>query len=155
MSPKIRLRIDVNEIEIEGDKKFIEKHLESFTDNYFNIKTIETKQDIAKLHGKTIVTQGKSKKSLSPAEFVRQKNPKGGTEQLIVLAKYLEDLESLSEFSIKDINRVAKTARIGKIDNSYYSVAVKQGLLNKIKHGRYQITLTGEDKVLAMSSPTK
>ena len=69
------------------------------------------------------------------------------------MAKYLEDYENLSEFKGKDINRVAHQAKIGKIDPSYYPLAVKQGLLNKIKHGCYQLTLTGEDAVLAMTNP--
>ena len=92
------------------------------------------------------ITQDKAKKSLSPAEYVRQKNPDGGTEEVIVLAKYLEEINGLAEFNVKDIHGVAKD-KIGKIDNSYFSLAVKQGLLNKIKHGKYQLTLTGGCRV--------
>ena len=155
MGQRIRLKIGENEIEVEGDEKFIEKHLQSFTSKYSFLKTGTAKEGSTKLPAKVIAVKDKGGKDLSPAEFVRQKSPKGGTEQVIVLAKYLEDHESSSEFSVKDINRVARVAKIKKIDNSYYPLAVKQGLLNKIARGKYQLTLTGEDAVLAMSSSTE
>lgn len=155
MSQRIRLKIGEYEIELEGSEKFIAKHLKSFIDNYSLSKPIETRVGMVDLPSKITVTRDKTKKTLSPAEYVRQKNPKGGTEQLMVLAKYLEDYESLSEFEVKDINRVAKSAKIGKVDNAYYPLAVKQGFLNRIKQGRYQLTLTGEDAVLAMSTQEK
>lgn len=152
MSLRIRLKIGENEIEVEGEESAVEKHLKNFVEKYSK-ELIEVKGGSANLPARVVVQKETSGKSLSPAEYVRQKNPKGGTEQLIVLAKYLEDYKSLSEFSIKDINKVAKDAKLGKIDNSYYPQAVKQGLLNKIKYGRYQLTLTGEDAVVNMSAP--
>lgn len=156
MNQRIRLKIGENEIELEGNEIFIDEHLKSFVDKCFSLKPSETtKVNVVTHPTKTTGIQNKDSKVLSPAEFVRQKSPKGGTEQLVVIAKYLEDYESLSEFSVKDITRVARVAKIGKIDNAYYPLAVKQGLLNRIKHGRYQITLTGEDIVLAMSNATE
>ena len=153
MNQRLRLKIGENEIEVEGDKRFIEQHLKFFLDKYDTPRLPEQKIDAKKPVRGGEVLVDKSKKILSPAEFVRQKNPQGGREKLIVLAKYLEDYENLSEFKGKDINRVAHQAKIGKIDPSYYPLAVKQGLLNKIKHGCYQLTLTGEDAVLAMTNP--
>jgi len=154
MSQRIRLKIGENEIELEGEDKFIEGHLKIFIEKYTHItaKPLEAKAGTVVSSEKPSVSHDKAKKSLSPAEYVRQKGPKGGTEEVIVLAKYLEDFESLAEFNVKDIHRVAKDARIGKIDNSYFPLAVKQGLLNKITHGKYQLTLTGEDAVVNMSA---
>ena len=92
------------------------------------------------------------KKSLSPAEYFKNKNPQGGTEQLIVFAKYLEDYKKISEFSPKDINSVARVTKIKKIDGAYFRLAVKQGLINKFKRNKYSLTLSGEDTVIAMPS---
>lgn len=155
MSQRIRLKLGENEIELEGEDKFIEEHLKTFVEKYAHITTkpLDARGGIAGSSEKPGVSQDKAKKALSPAEYVRQKGPKGGTEELIVLAKYLEDVESLTEFTVKAINRVAKAAKLGKVDNSYFPLAVKQGLLNKIKFGNYQLTLTGEDAVVNMSAP--
>ena len=152
MNKRIRLKIGENEIEVEGDEKFIDKQLKSFNDKYSISKTGGAKIESPII--KASLSQEKGKKTLSPGEFVRQKNPSSGTEKIMVLAKYLEDYRSLSEFTIKDINKVAKESKLGIIDNSYYSMGLKQGFLNKIKYGKYQLTLTGEDAVLAMSRPT-
>jgi len=152
MNQRIRLKIGDNEIELEGNDEFIKQHLKSFVEKYAHVKPEVLKTGAANLPAKVTVVSDSGKKALAPAEYVRQKNPRGGTEELIVLAKYLEDNETLSEFTVKDINRVAKAAKIGKVDNSYYPLAVKQGLLNRIKHGRYQLTLTGEDAVLNMAN---
>lgn len=156
MNQRLRLKIGENELEIEGDKAFIKQYLNSFLDKLEFPKSPRQKIDLKKANQQIEATGEKSKKTLAPAEFVRQKNPQGGTEKLIVLAKYLEDYEKLNEFKSKDINRITRLAKIGKIEAAYYPLAVKQGLLNKIQHGCYQLTLTGEDTVLAMpTSKTK
>lgn len=154
MNQRIRLKIGDNEIELEGNDKFIKEHLKSFIEKHAQVRLGEVKTGVTNLPAKVTVVSDKGKKMLAPAEYVRQKNPKGGTEKLIVLAKYLEDFKSLSEFNNKDIDSVAHDAKVGKIAMSYYPLAVKQGLLNKIKHGRYQLTLTGEDAVINMSAVT-
>lgn len=155
MNQKIRLKIGENEIELEGGEKFVNKHLKLFIDKYSEIEAVAAKKEATAAQSRAQLPAEKSRKPLSPAEFVRQKNPSSGTEKIIVLAKYLEDYRSLSEFSNKDINKVAKEAKLGHIDNSYYAMGLKQGYLNKIQYGKYQLTLTGEDAVLALSQPSK
>ena len=39
-----------------------------------------------------------------------------------MLAKYLEEINGLAEFNVKDIHGAAKDVKIGKIDNSYFSL---------------------------------
>ena len=133
MNQRLRLKIGENEIEIEGDKAFIKQYLNSLLDKLDSPKAPGQRIDGHKPTQQIETMSDKAKKTLAPDEFVRQRNPKGGTEKLIVLAKYLEDYEKLNEFKSKDINRISRLAKIGKIDAAYYPLAVKQGLLNKIK----------------------
>ncbi len=155
MSERLRLKIGENEIELEGDEKFIEKHLKCFLDG--QVCKIRTEVPIggAKLSTKISSPSGKPEKGLSIAEYVRAKKPKTGTDILIVLAKYLEDYKSLSEFGGIDIDKLGRDGKLKKVEKAYYGLAVKQGLLNKIKRNRYQLTLSGEDVVNAMPATVK
>jgi len=158
MSLRIRLKLGENEIELEGDAKFIERHLRDFLKKQNVISTsIETPGIalIKKIPGKIMENVPKITKTLTPAEYFKQKQPNGGTEQLIVFAKYLEDYKSLTEFGNKDINEILKAARLKKLDNKYYHLAIKQGLINKLKRGKYSLSLSGEDAAIAMPSPVK
>ncbi len=149
MSEKLRLKIGENEIELEGDIKFIETYLKFFLDSQGIAR-----QSLVELKGKpglpAKVYVTKQKKAMSPAEYIREKKPNGRTEFLIVFAKYLDEYKSLSEFSKKDIASVVRLAKVKPIEGAYYALAVKQGLLNKLSHGRYQLTMSGEDAVSAM-----
>jgi hypothetical protein len=74
--------------------------------------------------------------------------------QLLIFAKYLEQYENLSDFTGKDINRVAKEAKLAKdIHPQYFTNAVKQGLLRK-QGQRYSLTLSAEE-TLASMQPSK
>ncbi|MDD5595677.1 MAG: hypothetical protein PHY94_05475 [Candidatus Omnitrophica bacterium] len=154
MSEKLRLKIGENEIELEGEAKFIDAYLKLFLDNQGI-----TKQPLAEskgkpgLPGKVFVT--KPKRDMTPAEYVREKKPNGRTEYLIVFAKYLDEYRSLAEFSKKDIATTVRMAKVKPIEGAYYTLAVKQGLLNKLSHGRYQLTMSGEDAVSAMPVSSK
>lgn len=149
MSEKLRLKIGENEIELEGDIKFIETYLKFFLDSQGITKQplVEPKGKTG-LPGKVLVI--KPKREMSPAEYIREKKPNGRTEFLIVFAKYLDEYKSLGEFSKKDIATAVRMAKVKPIEGAYYTLAVKQGLLNKLSHGRYQLTMSGEDAVSAM-----
>ncbi|GAG41229.1 unnamed protein product, partial [marine sediment metagenome] len=148
MSEKIRLKIGESEIELEGEQKFIEKHLKAFIDThgYTTQRSTLAKVGEVTLPSKVTVSTAKLNR-MSPAEYIRAKKPHGRTEYLIVLAKYLEDCKSLDEFSKKNIDNITKAAKGKLVEGTYYSLAVKQGLLNKLSHGKYQLTLSGEDAV--------
>ncbi len=150
MAQKLRLKMGENELELEGDENFIKSHLKDFLEKVLSTKSVQSSKQETDLPGKIIQSATMKGKKLSPAELMREKKPNGGTETLIVLAKYLEEHRGLSEFTQMDINKVAGEAKSKNIAGTYYSLACKQGLLNKIKQGRYSLTLSGEDAVLSM-----
>ena len=147
---KVRHRFGENEIEVEGDAKFIKTQLDEFFEKVRGLKIgITKKEDLTA----KIAEVPKPKKVRSPREFYREKNPSSGTEKLIVLAKYLEDYRSISEFKPENINKLAKETKIKDIHPQYFTLAVQQGLIRTIGKGKYSLTLSGEDAVIAM--PTK
>ena len=99
-----------------------------------------------------IVAGAKSGKSdkLSPAEFIRQKNPRTGTERLVVLAKFLEEYRGQPEYSLAEINKVAKESKLKDIHGQYVTYATRQGLIRESGKGKYSLTLSGEDIVAGM-----
>ncbi|HTX13706.1 MAG TPA: hypothetical protein VMD77_00315 [Candidatus Baltobacteraceae bacterium] len=150
MTKRVYWRIGDREIEVEGDNAFIDKHLKT----YFERLGQEPPRLPKDLPSK-IVAVAKSGKVLSPAEYYRQKNPKGGTETLIVLGKYLDEFRNKSDFTRKDINALAHEAKIQEIHAQYYANAVKQGLLRSLGAGKYGLSISGEDAVAAMPSAKK
>lgn len=151
MENSIRLKIGENELEISGSEKFIEKQLNAFVSR-LGISSSATAPAIKLVDSKSdhVPTTRKSGKHPSPAEYVREKRPKGGTEQLIVLGKYLEEFGGVQEFSMREIKEVSGQAKIKNIHSNYFSYAVKQGLMRNSGRGKYSLTLSGEDAVLAM-----
>jgi hypothetical protein len=138
------------EIEVEGDEKFIESQLKRFIER---AKPETQPRPPADLPSK-IVAAAKAGKPPAPAEYYRQKTPHGGTETLLVLAKYLEDYRSQSEFTRNDINKLATDAKIKDIHAQYFILAVKQGFLRTTGKSKYALTISGEDAVLAMPAKT-
>ena len=147
MAKRVYWKIGDQEIEVEGDNAFIQKQLKIFFERVGQNPRFMSKDLPSK-----IVQGAKSGKALSPAEYYRQKNPNGGTETLIVLGKYLDEFRSKSEFTRKDINAVAREAKLSPLHAQYYANAVKQGLLRSIGRGTYGLSITGEDAVAAMPS---
>lgn len=147
MPQRVRYKVGDHEIEVEGSGKFIKQQLKEF---FARVRSPGGQRPMAAELPEKIAEAARKGKAPSPAEFVRAKQPRSGTEQLIVLAKYLEDYRSISEFRRSDINKIAGEAKIRDIHSQYYSMAVKQGLLRTVGTGKYSLTLSGEDAVLSM-----
>jgi hypothetical protein len=147
MAKRVYWKIGDQEIEVEGDNAFIQKQLKIFFE-----RAGHHPQPVSKDLPSKIVAVAKSGKVLGPAEFYRHKNPNGGTETLIVLGKYLDEFRNKSEFTRKDINAVAREAKLDPLHAQYYANAVKQGLLRNVGRGTYGLSITGEDAVAAMPS---
>ena len=145
MPKRVYWKIGDHELEVEGDSAFIQKQLKIFFE-----KLGHALQPASKDLPSKIVAVAKSGKILSPAEYYRQKNPSGGTETLIVLAKYLDEFRNKSEFTPKDIKALSQEAKIPLIQGQYYVNAVKQGLLRGLGRGTYGLSIRGEDAVAAM-----
>jgi hypothetical protein len=146
MSKRVYWKIGDQEIEVEGDPAFIQKQLKIFFDR------IGSQPRSSKDLPSTIVAVAKSGKAPSPAEYFRQKNPNGGTETLIVLAKYLDEFRNKPEFTQTDIKAIAREGKIPSVHSQYYINAVKQGLLRSVKRGTYGLSISGEDAVATMPS---
>jgi hypothetical protein len=147
MPNRVYWKIGDREIEVEGNASFIKAQLKTFFDRLGYSSQPSTKDLPSK-----IVAVAKSGKALSPAEYYRLKNPMGGTETLIVLAKYLDEFRNKSDFARKDVQALAQEAKIPRLHTQYFSNAVKQGLLRSLGSGMYGLSLSGEDAVAAMPS---
>lgn len=150
MPRRVYWKIGDHEMEVEGDSAFIKNYVKMFLD-----RTGHHPGPPSKDLPSRIVAVAKSGKILSPAEYYRQKSPNGGTETLIVFAKYLDEFRNKSEFTKKDVNAVAREAKISQIHAQYYANAVKQGLLRNIGRGTYGLSISGEDAVASMPSTKK
>lgn len=150
MTKRVYWKLGDHEIEVEGDDAFIQKHLKVFFQK-LGVAPHPASQDLPS----KIVAAAKSSKVLVPAEYYRQKNPKGGTETLLVLAKYLEEFRNKSEFTKKDIKAIAQESKLDDIHAQYYTNAVKQGLLRSLGRGAFGLSISGEDAVAAMPSSKK
>jgi hypothetical protein len=147
MTKRVYWKVGDQEIEVEGDNAFIQKQLNIFFERLGH-HTPSASKDLPS----RIVAVAKSGKAPSPAEYFRQKTPNGGTETLIVLAKYLDEFRNKSDFSRKDIQIIAREAKIPHLHGQYYLNAVKQGLLRTLGRGTYGLSISGEDAVAAMPS---
>lgn len=151
MAKRVYWKIGENEIEVEGDNGFIQKQLKLFFDKVGHAPPLTVSKDLPS----KILSVAKSGKVLGPAEYYRLKNPNGGTETLIVLAKYLDEFRNKSDFTAKDIKIISQEAKLSPIHAQYYANGVKQGLLRSLGRGTYGLSITGEDAVAAMPSIKK
>lgn len=150
MSNRIKVRVADNEIELEGDAKFIESQLARF---YDKLGALTSKQLSVGAGLESVQSRLKAAtptKELTPAEFVRRAAPKGGTEQLLALAHFVEQNRGAKDFSQQEMKGLTGEAKLKDLHPQYYVLAVKQGLLRSTGKGRYALTLTGEDAVAKM-----
>ena len=143
---KIRVRHGENEIELEGSDAFIKKHLDDF---YSRTKILPVEQ--AKPILKEIIIEKPKGKAPTPAEYYKGKKRTDGISQILIFAKYLEEFRNTTEFSRKDLNKIAQEAKLSKdIHTVYFTRAVKQGLLRTLGYGKYSLTLSAEEVLSSM-----
>jgi hypothetical protein len=151
MALRVHWKLGDFEVEVEGDDEFIEKQLKLFLER---VEPGLHPVPPADLPSK-IVAAAKSTTAPAPAEYYRQKKPQGGTETLLVLAKYLNDYRSQNQFTKNQITKLANEAKIKDVHGQYFTLAVKQGLLRTAGKGNYALTISGEDAVAAMPTTRK
>src|SRR6267143_303893 len=110
MTKRVFWKIGDHEIEVEGDNAFIQKQLKLFFDRVGGQHLLQ--QAVSKDLPSKIVAGAKSGKTLSPAEYYRQKNPNGGTATLIVLGKYLDELRTTGSFTFTDTTLIPRVVRL-------------------------------------------
>ncbi|MHA1250927.1 MAG: hypothetical protein ACTSRP_13120 [Candidatus Helarchaeota archaeon] len=145
---KYRYRIKYGEIEfeVEGDKEFVEKHIEKFRNERQKIVN-ELQIDEINITSKTS-KEISELKNLSLSEFYKQKQPNSHNENIIVFAYWLMKKENKKDFTTKDILNCYDTVKISKPKNIYYHLrnlisAKKALLISGSKKGSYSITLMG------------
>jgi hypothetical protein len=146
---RIRVRFGDNEIELEGADDFIKRYLEQFYARAAGGHSISPKPAIREQLLSPAATARATAKAPTPAEFFRQKGKTDGVSQILVFGKYLEQYCGKPEFTPKDVNAVAKEAKLAKdVHPQYFSNAVKQGLLRK-QGQYYSLTLSAEELLAA------
>jgi hypothetical protein len=151
MANRIKVRVGDSEIELEGDAKFIENQLTKFYDKVGAHPMARAASAVGAAESvQSRVNAATPTKELAPAEFIRRAAPKGGTEQLLALAHYLERNRGSKDFSQQEIKDLCSEAKIKDLHAQYFTLAVQQGLLRATAKRRYALTLTGEDAVSRM-----
>jgi restriction endonuclease Mrr len=91
-------------------------------------------------------------RSISPKDFVMQKQPKTDVERVACLAFYLTHYRSVRFFKTLDISKLNTDAAQVKFANAAYAVAnaEKAGLLAPAQRGQKQLSAVGEQFVLAL-----
>jgi hypothetical protein len=142
-SYRLRIKLGEVEIEAEGDKEFIEKHIGEFRKKMPKVdKQLlpDKKADISE-------TQGDIEK-FSLAEFYKTKKPKKDVEVVATVGYYLTFHDKKDEFANKDIKNA--TNQIGhKIANIAHTLkkaakGKKAYLVKGDKRGSWKITTEGK-----------
>jgi len=155
---RIRIKHGEVEIEAEGDKEFVEKHIEEFKKEIPKItKELPPKE---KLITSEIPKKKVELEALSLAEFYKQKQPKDHNETVVVFAYWLAKNKGQEEFQTKDISACYDEAKIPKPKNVTQHISVmtsgrKAYLTAGFQKGRYKLTLTGEEFVEKELPPKK
>ena len=142
---RVRVRHGDNEIEVDGSDAFVKKQLEQFYARLGDVAAVGTKAPIREQLLAPASSAKSGDKHPTPAEFYKQKGKTDGVSQVLVFGKYLEQFRDKPEFTRKDINAVAKEAKLSKdIHFQFFTNAVKQGLLRK-QGQNYSLTLSAEE----------
>lgn len=147
---RIRIKLGEVEIEAEGDKEFVEKHIEEFKKEMPKIaKELPPKE---KIITPEISKEKVELEKLSLAEFYKQKQPKDHNETVVVFAYWLTKKEGKEEFGPKDINNCYAQIGAKKPANVPYIMKIlasgEKAYLSEVgKRGIYKIAMRGEDLV--------
>jgi len=146
---RIRIKLENNEIEAEGDKEFVEKWIEEFKQEMpkypERISPIEKIAIPEKPSGKPDLEK------LSLAEFYQEEDPKNFNETFLVFAYWLQNKEGKSEFTPKDIKACYKIINLKTPANvpdvCRRLAGGKKAYFIKEKKGIYKLSMRGEEFV--------
>ena len=146
---RVRVRFGENEVEVEGPEELIKKHVDQFLTQLSLGYSHAARRGLKDQLLSQPAESAAGKKPPTPAEFYREKGKTDGVSQILVFGKYLEQFRNMSEFTRKDVNAVAKEAKLSKdIHAQFFTNAVKQGLLRK-QGQKYSLTLSAEEFLAA------
>ncbi len=145
---KIRIKQNGVEIEVEGDKEFVEKHIEEFK------KEIPKIAKGLSLKKKPVVSEIPKEKleleKLSLAEFYKRKQPKEDLEVALTIAYYFRFHNGKEEFSNKQIKKETQNLihKLSNIPGTLKNAASgKKAYVTKVSKGKWKLTLDGEELV--------
>jgi hypothetical protein len=144
---RIRIKLGEIEIEAEGDKEFVEKHIEEFRKEMPKIsKELPSKE---KPILPEIPREEVELEHLSISEFYKQRQPKDNNETVVVFAYWLTKKERKEEFKTVEISACFSNAGVPKPRNvtqhmKMASSGKKAFLMKGSKKGLWKLTITGE-----------
>lgn len=136
------------EIEVQGDKAFVEEKFKEL---------LELKQE--KLQKETtspppIQISSETGKKMSVAEFLKSKNPKGHDDKILVFGYFVEKVERSSSFNVDDIKRCYLQAKTPVTKNipTYTALLTKKSYImdaseKKDNKKAWVLTTSGENYV--------
>lgn len=143
---KIRIKIGEVEIEVEGDKEFVEKVINDWK-NLFE----KTSQSPI-MTSKEGVAPKKEIISKRLKQFYEEKSPSGHHENIAVFAYYLKSVDGKEEFTKDDINSCYTKAMVRKpkkIQTAIVDAAHKYQFVEKGSQRKFwKLTPHGENLVL-------
>jgi len=144
---RIRIKKGEFEIEVEGDKEFVEKHIEEFKQEMQKAVKEMPPEEKAIIAKEKIELEG-----ISLAEFYKQKQPKGHNETVVVFAYWLTKRKKQQEFAPKDIVSCYNEIGIAKPANIWQFMKTLAGgrkahLIRGDKKGIYKLSMTGDEFV--------
>lgn len=113
------------EIEVQGDKAFVEEKFKELLEMKPKVVQKETHVPLSEQS----LSEGGKKISL--AEFLRTKNPKSHGDKILTFGYFLEKNRGYSAFNLNDIEACYKDARIPKTKNfpQYIAQLIRDGYL--------------------------
>jgi len=119
----IRYKKGEIEIEVQGDKDFVEEKFKEL----ISLKLTAS----AKEQAGVTSTPTESGKQLSLVEFIRNKNPKSHGDKILTFGYYLKTFRNFHSFNLDDIEECYREARIPRTKNfsAYITQLIRDGLI--------------------------
>jgi len=143
---RIRIKKGNVEVEVEGDKDFVEKHIGELKNELSRFREMPV-EDGEKLIEKTNEGLG----DMSLAEFYKLKSPKDHNETVMIFVYWMTEKENKEEITPRDIDKcyskigVPKPANIPDIMKKLASG--KKAYIVKTRRGFYKISMLGRDLI--------
>ncbi|RKX56108.1 MAG: hypothetical protein DRP29_09895, partial [Thermodesulfobacteriota bacterium] len=102
---KIRINLQNGEIEVEGDKEFVETEIKTLLEEFQKLRKVYASLEESAQLEKEQKSILKEKKPYIK-EFVKEKNPSTAQETAVVLAYYLKEYERKETFNAEDIKKI-------------------------------------------------
>jgi hypothetical protein len=149
---RIKIKKGDTEIDIAGDKNFVEKHIEKYKKEVFEPSKKISDEEISPIR------EGKKKESgldeISLSEFYKKKKPKDykkHDENILIFSYYLSEIEKNEEFSPKNIEDCYEETSIPKPSNTARDMkslaSGKKAYLIKSSRGIYKLSAIGKELV--------